>query len=295
MRNPIRLLLFAAAVLIFAAGNAQTYYKKIRYESGHFSQELPTGYRIFVVGPVDTYVDSVILTISSPRGNQPYVWTRSTADQKEFEVLINPLVQGVTYTFSYREAGDDKHGLMDARKKTNEILLTEEKVNSLQLGLVSGMGVAFLGRPYSDMKPDMFGFVALKWNLVKVDKTRKFLGHDDKLFDRSENEVYTKKFSRFSVLVGGATTKMGYKGKEVFNPVYNIKPMFGFSYNFNPELSVDGGIIFFDYQNGDPSLHTELDRKLSTGLFVSVSVDFDVFTRLKKAMAGLPYDETQKN
>lgn len=294
MYSSFRFHLMAVLCLIAFTAIGQTYYKKIRYESGHFSQELPTGYYVFIVGSIDPNVKEVKFTVADDSASVQYSWIRTTVDQKQFEVLIQPLRKSNRYTFSYKEEFRDSSLKFVNRDKSMEKILTDDEPNSSQLGLVTGIGVGFLG-DRMNMSADMFGFTALKFNVRKIDKSRKFIGHEDKLIYDKTNEVYDKPFSRFSVLVGGATTKMGYKGKEVFNPVYNMKPMVGLSFNFNPELSLDAGMIFFDYQNGDPSLHTEFDRKLSMGMFVSVSIDFDLFTRLTKAVKGEPYNELQKN
>lgn len=294
MKNQIRITLFVLLALLASSSFAQTYYKKISYQSGHFSQALPLGYQFTVVGPVNKNVQSVTLVIAAGADIATYKWSRVSEFQTEFEIFISvPLEKGRKYTFSYDEE-TSKSIVGEYNKVTveGEPIPVDTSNSTSQIGLVGGFGYAFLGTG-SNRGNDMFGFIAIKFNFRKIDRTKKFLVSDNNT--KLRNEVYDKPFSRFSLLVGGANTKMAYRGRELGSPLYNMKPMIGLSFNFSPEVSLDGGVIFFDYQTGDPSLHSELDSQTSIGLFASVSIDLDVFTRMKLAINGVPYDKSQKN
>lgn len=292
--NNLRIGLIALIAMITIPSFAQTYYKKIQYQSGHFSQALPIGYKFTVAGPVNKNVIAVSLVISDGTNFDRYSWHRVSEFQTEFEVFISdPLKKGANYSFTYsEEVTQTIIGVYSAMSVTAEPVPVDSANSTSQYSLVSGFGYAFLGTG-TNKANDMFGYVAVKFNFRKIDKTQKFIAGDNN--PKFRNEVYDKPFSRFSLMVGGATTKMAYRGRELGNPVYGMKPMIGLSFNFSPEVSLDAGAIFFDYQIGDPSLHSELDNQLSIGLFASVSIDFDVFTRMKLAINGVPYDKTQKN
>jgi hypothetical protein len=275
---------------------SQIYYKRIRYVNNHFSQELPRGYIIFITGPVEANVNEVRLSISEQNQTPDvYIWERINSSQTEFEILISrPLERKTTFTHELTKIMASVGGGAPFTSSTNPQPGTPEVNPTSRWGLVSGIGYSFLGKK-GNTDHDMFGYVAVKFIFSKrVNKTNKFLD-DSPTSGTFSTRVYETAWDRFSLLVGGSTTRMGFKGKELLNPVYNVKPMIGLSFDFSPEISLDAGLLFYDYQKGNASLYTDLDSKLGTGIFISISIDMDVFTRLKFAFAGKPYNKTDPN
>lgn len=294
----ITLLLLVLCTSVFS----QVYYKKIKMVSDQFTSPLPRGYMVRVYGPIEDNVNFLKLTITIDGISEYYYWKRANNFQTEFELLITkPIKSGVKFTYVVQKGTENigtKLTELDLYKSDKKLLDestnegTPEEVNtSSRWGLVSGFGCVFLSRKEARSQ-DMFGYVAAKFMFSKnVDKSKKNLVDPE---TGLKNRVYKTALDRFSVMVGGAVTPIGYRGKELTSPVYGVKPMVGLSFDFSPEISIDGGALFYKYQPGNASLNNTLDSKLGVGLYMSVSVDFDVFTRMKSAFAGVPYVKTEK-
>lgn len=172
--------------------------------------------------------------------------------------------------------------------------VTEDSENpTTKISLVSGVGVAYLSKGSHEKDIDMYGYTAVKIYFQKPNKRKKF--SLEKNHDWLNNDVYESLLNRFSFFFGAATTKIGYKGKELLNPGIQFKPVVGLSLDIAPEVSFDGGFLFFKYQKGNSNLYSELESKLSSGMFTSISIDLDLFTRLKLALKGTHYDSNKYN
>lgn len=290
------ILCIITCLLLFRPAQAQTYYKKISYNGGHFSQPIPRGYKVFITGAVDANENFVRLSITDGvNPSRTYDWKRGNDSQTEFEVFMSdPLQEADTYTFNLARSTNTITTAKSARSFTSDgdSKLEDDENHGSRWGIVAGAGYAFLGK--SDNRDgDLFGHVAAKFYVFKrVDKTLKFLKDDTN--NPLTSPVYKNGYERFSIIVGGAVTKLAFKGKELSNPVYGVKPMAGIGFDFLPELSLDAGVILFDYQRGNASLFSELEQKVGLGIFTTLSLDIDVFTRLRTAFSNKPYDKTLK-
>ncbi len=295
-KKQLFILLFTS--LICLSSKAQTYYKKIQFISNHFSQPLPRGYKFYVTGPIDPGIGALKLTITQGSSIESYVWERQSPYQTDFEFFVtNPLDTG-KFSYVLNEPTSGTPGAKGFVLTGATLTFTtdpptsedDESTNpTSRWSLVSGFGYAILGRGKNTDR-DMFGYVAARFRLNNwVNKTKKFIDNDN---GQASTKVYRDYKDRFCLLVGGANSKMGFKGKELLNPVYGIKPMVGASFDIVPEASIDAGMLFYDYQKGNASLYTELDSKIGIGIFVSLSVDFDVFTRIKFATENKKYNQS---
>ena len=293
--------LVALLLVILSQGVfSQVYNKKIKMISDQFTSPVPRGYMVRIYGPIEQDVNFLKLTISQDGNNDIYYWKRANDLQTEFELLITkPLKRDANFTYRVQK-GYDTIGTKTANLMMNqapEVKLMSDTPptdgtkpppnETSRWGLVSGFGCAFLGRGESRSQ-DMFGYVAAKFMFSKrVDKN--VVDAETGL----KNRTYKTIGDRFSLMVGGAVTPIAYKGKELTSPVYDVKPMVGLCFDFSPEVSLDAGTLFYKYQPGNSSLNNDLDSKLGVGLYMSVSVDIDVFTRLKLALLGKSYSKTE--
>lgn len=264
---------------------------------------LPYDYSFWLEGTVPNGKDLVEFSVDGKR-----YYAEANA-QGEFEIFVDqPLSRNEVYTYTIDYASKNL-GVAGAGATTLKDEFIKGKTmdgtpppddntsntgnKSSRLAPIAGFGLAYLGTS-SNADIDMFGHVGLKGYFTNnVDKRAKNLENSE-----GQNLAYKKFSDRFGFIVGGAVTPMAYHGKKLDNPILNIKPMVGLTLDVMPEVSLDAGIIFFDYNRSDSSLKTQLDGELRMAWFFTVSLDMDAFTRLRALFNGNPYisndNETKK-
>jgi len=241
-------------------------------ENGYIMGNLPLNTSFTLKGVFPTDMNKVIVDIN----NQPLVAKQVSEGVKEYEIYVNKNIgikssNTVIITFSNTNANTEGVNELSEADPINTNTV-DAKVTSSRYAPIAGIGLAFLGTsPKSEV--DMFGHVGFKFYLTKnVDKRNQ---------NDPEMKTYPRLRDHFGIILAGGMSTLAYRGKALDKPVFNFYPMLGVSYDFMPELSVDAGAIFFDYNKIDSSIQSSLDAKLKMGFFMTVSLDFDLFTKFK--------------
>jgi hypothetical protein len=152
---------------------------------------------------------------------------------------------------------------------------TVAEYDAFRWGTSIALSVVGLNMGSSQVRGELMGYASIKYYLLPVDKTFKAQ------FAYSNPGPLARTSLFFGVQAGPAPS---YKGKTLDASVANIRPVLGVSYDFGrlKYVSIDVGTLVFKYPNFSSATK---DTRLKLAPFLGISVDLDLFNRLRTAFA----------
>lgn len=199
------------------------------------------------------------LLLSNDKIRTNYRYIKELYDQiQKFDLALDQLTKTLSQIYTFRVI----------QTFQSQTWTSSTELDRLLIGTAYGFGTVFLGSNGSDM--DWFSYVGLKFYFAPVD------------YEASQ-PYKAGSLSRVAVTLGAVfLSDITYRGQKQADLLGGMKPLVGVSYDFDPKLVINGGILFFRQSSINP-LAINVNRPKHS-FYLGLTLDFDAFNRLKGLM-----------